>query len=116
MRDKLPCISSAVISVKTVDELFDALSTLPPLICCQKCGTKLLHANAIFVSTSGKVWTLPLPVCTNCEPSKAGSYATPLPEEKNFMIQFDKALHGGPSLSKALPSITPSEVGREGLY
>jgi hypothetical protein len=68
MVNKSPSISSTV--VPSVEELFDALSALPPLVHCRKCGSRLLQMNATFFSYGGKVWTLSLPVCTNCEPTQ----------------------------------------------
>jgi hypothetical protein len=61
-------VSSTV--VQTVEELFDALSALPPLVHCRKCGSRLLQRNATFFSYGGRVWNLPLPVCTKCEPTQ----------------------------------------------
>lgn len=39
---------------ESVEELFDALSALPPLTHCRKCGTKLLHLDATFFSHGGQ--------------------------------------------------------------
>ena len=64
MVNKSPSISSTV--VQSVEELFDALSALPPLVHCRKCGSRVLLMNATFFSYGGKVWNLWLPVCTNC--------------------------------------------------
>jgi hypothetical protein len=52
-----------------IDKLFDALSAIPPLLHCRKCGTELLHANATFFTLAGKEWTLPLPHCPQCTSS-----------------------------------------------
>ncbi len=57
---------SIIVRSESVEELFDALSALPRLTHCRKCGTALLHVDATFFSSSGKVWTLPLPFCSNC--------------------------------------------------
>ncbi len=57
---------SIAVPSESVGELFDALSALPPLTHCRKCGTELLHLDATFFSYGGKVWTLPLPFCENC--------------------------------------------------
>jgi hypothetical protein len=57
---------SIVVPSESVEELFDALSALPRLTRCRKCGTELLHVDATFFSCGGKVWTLPLPFCSNC--------------------------------------------------
>jgi len=52
---------------KSVKKLFDALSALPRLTHCQKCGTELLHVDATFFSYEGeKVCNLPLPFCSKC--------------------------------------------------
>ena len=56
--------------VQTVEELYDALSALPPLVHCRKCGSRLRQMNATFFSCGGKMWKLPLPVCTKCEPTQ----------------------------------------------
>lgn len=112
-------VSSPVVLTESVEELFDTLSALPLSIHCLKCGTKLLHVHATFVSASGKVWTLPLPICPNCEPPQIraeGSDTTSLRQKRNFVIQFNETLSSGPSLSKALPSTTPSGPTWEQLY
>jgi hypothetical protein len=57
---------SIIVPSESVEELFDALSALPRLTRCRKCGTELLHVDATFFASSGKVWTLPLPFCSNC--------------------------------------------------
>jgi hypothetical protein len=62
---------SVVVPSDSVEELFNALSALPRLTHCRKCGTALLHVDAIFSSPSGKVWTLPLPYCLNCNREEA---------------------------------------------
>jgi transcription elongation factor Elf1 len=51
---------------ESVKELFDALSVLPRLTNCRRCGTELLHLDATFFSNGRRVWTLPLPFCSNC--------------------------------------------------
>jgi hypothetical protein len=114
-----PSASSTVAPTQSIEELFDSLSTLPPSIHCRQCGGKLLHVDATFFLESGKAWTLPLPVCPNCEPSQISTERadiTVLRQKRNFMIQFNKALCNGPSLSKALPSATPSGATWEQLY
>src|SRR6266567_4384182 len=63
---------SIIVRSESVEELFDALSALPPLIHCRKCGTELLHVDATFFSSSGNVWTLPLPFCSNCAREEQG--------------------------------------------
>ncbi len=55
-----------IVPSESVEELFAALSALPRLTYCRKCGTELLHLDATFFSYGGKVWTLPLPFCSNC--------------------------------------------------
>ncbi len=57
---------SIIVPSESVEGLFDALSALPRLTRCRKCGTELLHVDATFFSNGGKVWTLPLPFCSNC--------------------------------------------------
>lgn len=57
---------SIVAPTGSPEKLFDALSGQPPLTDCRKCGTALLHMDATFFSSTGKVWTLPLPFCSNC--------------------------------------------------
>jgi hypothetical protein len=57
---------SIIVPPESVEELFDALSALPRLTHCRKCGTELMHVDATFFSSSGKVWTLPLLFCLNC--------------------------------------------------
>src|SRR5437660_1338987 len=46
---------------QSVGDFFNTLSTLPRLLRCRRCGSKLLHLDATFFSQSRKVWTLPLP-------------------------------------------------------
>jgi hypothetical protein len=77
MVNKSPSISSTV--VRSVEELLDALSALPPLVHCRKCGSRLMQMNARFFSYGGKVWNLPLPVCTNCEPTQFSPKRADLP-------------------------------------
>jgi len=61
---------------ESVKKLFDALSALPRLTHCQKCGTELLHVDATFFSCGGeKVWNLPLPFCSNCNREEDAAYA-----------------------------------------
>ena len=62
---------SIIVPSESVEELFDALSALPRLTNCRKCGTALLHVDATFFSPNGKVWTLPLPFCSNCNREEA---------------------------------------------
>lgn len=57
---------SIVVPSKSVEELFAVLCAQPRLTNCRKCGFELLHLDATFLSWSGKVWTLPLPFCSNC--------------------------------------------------
>jgi hypothetical protein len=56
----------ATIPSLSVAELFDALSAIPRLLECPKCGSKLLYRDAAF-SHNGKVWTLQLPICPICD-------------------------------------------------
>lgn len=119
MENKPLSVSSAVKATQPVDELFDILSAAPVQIHCRNCGTKLLHIQTTFFSDSGKLWTLALPLCTNCEPLQATpecSDSTPLRRKRNFMMQFEKVLYSGPSLRKALPVSTPSGPTWEQLY
>jgi len=62
---------SIIVPSESVEELFDALSALPRLTRCRKCGTELLHVDATFFPPSGKVWTLPLPFCSKCNREEA---------------------------------------------
>lgn len=52
-----------------LDNLFDSLTSEPPRERCSKCGSKMMHLDATFFSSgpSGKVWTVPLPVCPHCD-------------------------------------------------
>ena len=114
-----PSASSLVTPIQSVEELFNSLSALPPLFHCLQCGSKLLHVDATFVSEGGKAWTLRLPFCPNCERSQVSPEfpdKTGLRQKRSFMIQFNKVLCNGPSLSKALPSATPSGATWQQLY
>jgi len=62
---------SIIVPSESVEELFNALSALPRLTHCRKCGTALSHLDATFFSPSGKVWTLPLPFCSKCNREEA---------------------------------------------
>ena len=112
-------LSTSSTVVQSVEELFEALSALPPLVHCRKCGSRLLQMNATFFSYGGKVWNLPLPVCTNCEPTRfnlePADVATPatapsgfgsIPEKRSLMIHFDQALPGFACFNKTLPAGT----------
>lgn len=119
MENKLLSVSSAVKATQSVEELFEILSAARPLIHCRSCGTKLLHMQATFILDSGKLWTLALPICTNCEPPQATperSDSTHLRRKRNFMMQFEKVLYTAPSLRKALPISTASGPTWEQLY
>jgi hypothetical protein len=59
--------STPVVPSKSVEEIFDTLAALPPLLRCKECGSELLHLDTTFFSEQGKAWTLPLPVCPNCD-------------------------------------------------
>ncbi len=52
-----------------IDNLFDTISSEPPHGRCFKCGSKMMHLDATFFSPgpSGKIWTVPLPVCPKCD-------------------------------------------------
>jgi len=50
-----------------VEELFDTLSAQPSPVRCNKCGSSLLSLDATFFWPGGKVWTVPLPVCSKCD-------------------------------------------------
>jgi hypothetical protein len=118
MGDKLSA-PRPVVSSEIIDELFDTLSAQPPLIYCPKCRNKLLHVHATFFSDSGKSWTLPLPICGNCEPpqvTQERSAITSLCQKRNFMSQFNRDLFSGPAVSRALPSATPSGPTWQQLY
>jgi hypothetical protein len=118
MRDKLSA-PHAVVSSEVIDQLFDTLSALPPLIYCRKCCTKLLQVHATFCSDSGKSWTLALPVCKNCEPPQLSQERAAISSscrKRSFMSQFDKNLFNGPALGRALPSTTPSGPTWQQLY
>jgi hypothetical protein len=52
---------------RSAQEIFDALSVLPRQTQCRKCGMELLHIDATFLSETGNVWTLLLPVCPRCD-------------------------------------------------
>ena len=117
MVNKSLSISSTV--VQSVEELFDPLSALPPLVHCRKCASRLLQMNTPFFSYGGKVWNLPLPVCTNCEPTQfspdradvptpatASSGFSSIHEKRNLMIHFDHALPRVACFHKTLPAGT----------
>jgi len=59
--DESPTLRSAA------EDLFDNLTVLPPPIKCSRCDSGLLHLNATFFSSGGKVWTIPLPICPKCD-------------------------------------------------
>jgi len=48
-------LSTSSTVVRSVEELFDALSAPPPLVHCRKCGSRLLQMNATFFFYGGKV-------------------------------------------------------------
>jgi hypothetical protein len=62
-----------------VEDLFDTLSDLPSPVRCNRCGSELLHLDATFFSTGGKVWTVPLPVCPKCDLKEDLAHFIPLP-------------------------------------
>lgn len=118
MGDKLSA-PHAVVSSKVIDQLFDTMSALQPLIYCRKCCTKLLQVHATFCSDSGKSWTLSLPVCKNCEPpqlSQERSAITSSLPERELYESVNKNLFNGPALSTALPAATPSSPTWQQLY
>ena len=60
--------------------LFEALASEPPRAACLKCGSKMMHLDTTFFSPgpSGKVWTVPLPVCPKCNLKEdAASFVAP---------------------------------------
>ena len=71
-------LSSTEAQSQLIDKLFDALSAIPPLLHCRKCGTELLHANATFFTLAGKEWTLPLPHCPQCDPNEETTKGIPV--------------------------------------
>jgi len=62
---KKPSQSGLVPSL-CVEDLLDALSSLPRPLECPKCASSLQYREAVF-SHNGQVWTLQLPVCPNCD-------------------------------------------------
>lgn len=52
-----------------VKNLFDDLTAKPRPAHCRKCRSKLIYVDATFFSQgpTGKVWTVPLPVCPRCD-------------------------------------------------
>jgi hypothetical protein len=52
-----------------VEGLFDDLIAKPSPTQCSKCGSNMMHLDTTFFSPgpSGKVWTVPLPVCPKCD-------------------------------------------------
>jgi hypothetical protein len=52
-----------------VENLFNDLTVKPSPAQCPKCGSKMMHVDTTFFSPgpSGKVWTVPLPVCLKCD-------------------------------------------------
>ena len=50
-----------------VKELFDTLTALPIPEYCRHCRSKSLLVDATFFSRGEKFWTIPLPVCPNCD-------------------------------------------------
>jgi len=50
-----------------VEHLFDSLSVMPSRATCAKCSSELLHLNATFFSSGGKIWSVPLPACPKCD-------------------------------------------------
>ena len=50
-----------------VKELFDAIAALPTLEQCRKCEAKLLHMDTTFYAENDKFFTIPLPVCPECD-------------------------------------------------
>jgi hypothetical protein len=93
MVTKSPSISSTV--VQSGEELFDALSALPPLVHCRKCGSRLLQMNATFFSYGGKVWNLPLPVSTTCEPTQLSSGAPTYRHQQQPLQAFAQSTRKG---------------------
>jgi hypothetical protein len=51
-----------------VEDLFDELAAKPPPSQCPRCGSRMIHLDTTFFSPDGhgKVWDVPLPVCTKC--------------------------------------------------
>lgn len=48
------------------EQLFNELSFVPRSVHCPKCGSLLSHLKMTFSSQHGKVWTIPLPICEQC--------------------------------------------------
>ena len=56
-------------SMREVEVLLDALCGKPPKP-CPKCGRPMTHRSAILFSSEGKKsWTIPLPICSHCDPA-----------------------------------------------
>jgi hypothetical protein len=49
-----------------VENLFDALSVEAGTRYCSGCGSLLSHMSTTFLSQTGKVWEIPLPICEAC--------------------------------------------------
>jgi len=49
------------------ERILEVLSTLPPLLHCKKCGSKVIHRDATL-SYNGKVSKIQLPICPKCSP------------------------------------------------
>jgi hypothetical protein len=71
-------LSSTEAQSQLIDKLFDALSAIPPLLHCPKCGTELLHTNATFFTLAGKEWTVPVPHCPQCDLNEETTKGIPL--------------------------------------
>ena len=76
-----------------------------------------------FFSYDGKVWNLPLPVCTNCEPTQFSPQRADAPtpatassgfgsihERRNLVIPFGHALPGVRCFHKNLPAGTRQQI------
>ncbi len=57
---------SIVVPSTSAEKLFAALSAMPRITHCRKCGHELLHVDATFFALSGQSLTLPLPFCSKC--------------------------------------------------
>jgi hypothetical protein len=60
---------SDLTTIQIVEGWLNALCAVPPEP-CSKCGSLMVHKCATFFLPEGeKSWTIPLPICSNCEPS-----------------------------------------------
>ena len=61
---------------QNVKDLFNELSLRLPANECLKCGSELMHLEAMFFSLgSVQTWTIPLPFCPKCLQQSSGALA-----------------------------------------